>query len=116
MTLILHLSDLHLAAASASQAIGDYKGGLVAPGDYLTIQQTLGLTLERVRERLIKSKRVLDAIVVTGDIADKGSKEGFDTFLDLLKVLDEVAPAKDRIVVVPGNHDVRAGLRPGDSQ
>jgi predicted phosphodiesterase len=47
-----------------------------------------------------------DAIVVSGDVTQAGAQEGFDAFGDFLDLLGDTRPATDRILVVPGNHDV----------
>lgn len=114
MPLILHISDLHLVSPSASPALDDHKAGLVPTGSRFTHFAMLGLTFERLGELLREKGRHLDAIVATGDIADRNDEGGYPAFLELLESLGSVRPGPDRTVVVPGNHDVRAGLQPGD--
>ena len=115
MALILHIADLHLVGAESSASIDDHKVGLVPKKARATHHKRLLLTMSRLGETLVKSGRTLDAIVVTGDIADKkqrGRVQG--PFLELLGALGVAKPAPGRIVVVPGNHDVERGLPPGD--
>ncbi len=114
MALILHISDLHLVSRAASPALDDHKVGLVPAGSRFTHFEMLRLTLKRLGERLIADGKSLDAIVVTGDIANRNDEGGYVAFLELLDVLGLARPGPDRIVVVPGNHDVTAGLEPGD--
>ena len=79
--IIAHLSDLHLddepRAEDRVAAVMTYLGGLT-----------------------------VDAVVVTGDIADHGAASEYARAAELLK---HPAP----VLVCPGNHDVRAAFRTG---
>jgi Icc protein len=81
--IIAHLSDLHLdddpRAEDRVAAVMAYLGGLARP---------------------------IDAVVVTGDIADHGTASEYARAAELLK---HPAP----VLVCPGNHDVRAEFRTG---
>ncbi len=81
--IIAHLSDLHLdgdpRAEDRVAAVMRYLGGLAQP---------------------------IDAVVVTGDIADHGAPAEYARAAELLK---HPAP----VLVCPGNHDVRAAFRTG---
>ncbi|WP_103350983.1 metallophosphoesterase [Amycolatopsis sp. CA-128772] len=81
--IIAHLSDLHLDGGSRADdrvaAAMGYLNGLAKP---------------------------VDAVVVTGDIADHGEPEEYARAAALLKY-----PAP--VLVCPGNHDVRAAFRTG---
>ncbi|MGW5724083.1 metallophosphoesterase [Amycolatopsis sp. NPDC003865] len=81
--IIAHLSDLHLdgdpRAEDRVAAVMAYLGGLAKP---------------------------VDAVVVTGDIADHGAASEYARAAELLK---HPAP----VLVCPGNHDVRAEFRTG---
>jgi 3',5'-cyclic AMP phosphodiesterase CpdA len=81
VTVLAHLSDPHIGATPASV---DRLRSVVAE---------LGL-LPR-----------LDALVVTGDLADHGLPDEYAAFVDTL-------PAGVPTLVVPGNHDDRDALRP----
>jgi 3',5'-cyclic AMP phosphodiesterase CpdA len=116
MALILHIADLHLVSPSSSPAVDDHKTGLVPSGDKTTHHQMLHATLQRLGERLSEEGRTIDAIVVTGDIADKNNEGGYQAFLELINALGPAKPAPHRIVVLPGNHDVASGLRAGDAR
>jgi 3',5'-cyclic AMP phosphodiesterase CpdA len=114
MALILHIADLHLVSQASSRPIDDHKAGLVPDGDRVTHQEMLRVTLQQLGERLIHEGSALDAIVVTGDVADKNNDGGYQSFLELVDALGPAKPAANRIVVLAGNHDVESGLRPGD--
>jgi len=115
MTTILHLSDLHLVDPAKSPRHATVKVGLLheTGGTYY---RTLRNSLESLSTRLIDEGRSIDAIVMSGDVADKNSPEGFDAFIELLSALGPLLPPARCIVVVPGNHDVQDGLLPGDSE
>jgi hypothetical protein len=114
MSLILLLSDLHLVGGDKSDPTGDHKVGLVPKQQRATNQDMLVLTMHGIRDHLRDSSRVLDAIIVAGDVADKNDPGGYRAFVDLVYALDDTAPPPSRIVVVPGNHDVATGLLPND--
>ncbi|WUV60476.1 metallophosphoesterase [Amycolatopsis sp. NBC_01480] len=81
MKIFAHLSDIHLdggeRADARAAAVLDYLGNLARP---------------------------VDAVLVTGDIADHGLPEEYRRAAELLK---NPAP----VLVCPGNHDVRAPFR-----
>ena len=116
MSLILHLSDLHLLPPDSDEEIGDYKVELVPKGERQTRVTLLRNTLRGLRLRLQEEGEHLDAIVVSGDITYQGSPEGLDLLPDLLSELASELPSPDRIVVVPGNHDVGFGTAPGSRE
>jgi 3',5'-cyclic AMP phosphodiesterase CpdA len=113
MSLILHLSDLHLGPASAGQRDYDDKFGM-GGDEGETETDHLEHTLEALGRRLVESKRQLDAVVVTGDITKGNHTEGYEAFPRLLDLLAEARPENERIIVIPGNHDVDRDLQPGD--
>ncbi|MFF5809234.1 metallophosphoesterase [Streptomyces sp. NPDC012746] len=83
MPVIAHLSDIHLdgagRAADRTRAVMEYLDGL--PYD-------------------------LDAVLVSGDIADHGSPAEYEEAAKLLR-------SRHPLVVCPGNHDVREAFRRG---
>lgn len=86
---LAHLSDTHLVAG----------GGLLA-GRIDTQQQ-----LRKVLARVEASGERIDALVVSGDVADRGDPAAYELFREL------VAPVVERLgcalVVTGGNHDER---------
>ncbi|MCU1571131.1 MAG: phosphodiesterase [Naasia sp.] len=92
---IAHLSDTHLLAG------GEPLHGVV---------DTVSL-LQQAMRRLEDSQMRLDAIVHSGDIADRGELDAY------LRVREIMEPAAERlgcpIVWVAGNHDSRGPLREG---
>lgn len=91
MIRILHLSDFHFQDKTAWDS-----------------QPILDKLLQALGE--LHQQRSVDAVVVTGDIVQSGKQVEYEAakrwFEQLLKVLDL---PKDRILFVPGNHDVDRG-------
>ncbi|WP_406138581.1 metallophosphoesterase [Streptomyces sp. NBC_01089] len=84
MTLIAHLSDLHAGAGADS---GERIAAAVA-----TVAATPG---------------TLDAVLITGDLADHGAPEEYRQVATALAPLRERCP----VLVCPGNHDSREEFR-----
>lgn len=103
MPLILHLSDLHMGS---NDVIGDYKSDIVSLSERTTRLGLLEGTLRELGKQLKNKKKSLDAVVVTGDITTGNNEEGFKKLPLLLKELGDDCPPNERIVVIPGNHDV----------
>lgn len=88
---ILHLSDTHL----------DRAGGPASDGaDGTAALRCLLAELGHLRD--------LDAVVVTGDIADDGSPEAYERARDLLSAY--AGPRGAKIFCTTGNHDDRAAF------
>lgn len=104
MALFLHLSDLHLGKAPVDEIADDYKQDFVPIELRIQRQQILLWTLEDLRR--VVDERPLDAVVVTGDLTVANREDGFAEFEGLLDALGPLRPDNNRIVVVPGNHDV----------
>lgn len=106
MSLLLHLSDLHLGNTADEDVIGDYKVEAIREADRVKRVGLLRNTLAALATRLRQEDDRLDAVVVTGDVTTQGRAEGLSALGDLLGALGDRLPDRDRIVVVPGNHDV----------
>jgi 3',5'-cyclic AMP phosphodiesterase CpdA len=115
MSLILHLSDLHLGSPSALQLDYTDKFG-VAAGAGATQTDHLIHTVNAVGRALRKEGRKLDSVVISGDLTDGNHDDGYEAFAGLLGELGSSLPETDRIVVVPGNHDVDSKLAAGDKK
>lgn len=88
---IAHLSDLHLTARdNAARSEPKLFGALKGMNDNF--------------RKIVISKAVQnsDLILVTGDVTDRGDVETWRFFWDMV----EEVGIKDRVRVVPGNHDV----------
>lgn len=92
---IAHLSDVHLLAHGVRQ--------------YGVIETEVGLSL--ALERLRRLERVPDALVFTGDLADKAEP---DAYARLREMVEPVAAEMGaQVVWVMGNHDERAPFARG---
>jgi 3',5'-cyclic AMP phosphodiesterase CpdA len=108
MSLILHLSDLHLSTRPTDdQIIGDHKVGILPPGDQPNRSGLLENTLRELGHRLKSEGKPLSAIVISGDITVQCHEDGFQRLPRVLKALGRAYPGDDRVVAVPGNHDVQ---------
>jgi hypothetical protein len=97
----IHLSDLHFRLAP--QTLEDrkpYDSGIV-----------LAALLEDIAGQIAQYHLRPDFVVVTGDVAFSGRKEEYDLadeFFD--RLLETAGLGKERLFVVPGNHDVDRSL------
>ncbi len=102
---ILHLSDLHFTGPH--EGLADVRGVKQKPSGRRTA--TRESQLRQVLES-IRPPRPFDYVIVSGDITDRYSEQGFDQFDRFAQRMIQagVFPAhKKRILIVPGNHDVR---------
>lgn len=111
MAWILHLSDPHLGDVAAWQKLDDEKV-LTPQEDLATTQTVFRRTLASVRE-YIDAVGLPDAVVVSGDLTVAHHESGFAAFGELLDDYASVFPARENVVVVPGNHDVDWDDEPG---
>jgi 3',5'-cyclic AMP phosphodiesterase CpdA len=106
LALLLHLSDLHLAQASSEDVIADNKWDVLELGDQQTRLGVIRNSLRALGQALTEANKELDSIVITGDVTVKGSPAGFALLDEVLDCLGAALPPRDRILVLPGNHDV----------
>ena len=92
---VAHLSDVHLLAHGVRQY------GVIEPED--------GLSL--ALQRLARLERVPDALVFTGDLADKAEPEAYARLRELVEPV--AAEMGAQVVWVMGNHDERAPFARG---
>lgn len=111
MAYLLHLSDLHLAPGTDRDALADVKSPAVPEAALASKATGLRDSLATLGRSLTAAEIELDAVVITGDVADRSCAAAFDLFPELLSGLS-VTP--DRVLIVPGNHDVAPWLPAGD--
>jgi len=107
MALLLHLSDLHLTSG-ATDNLGDDKAKILQPRQAQSRRQKMHDSLGELALSLRRAGQELDSVVITGDITSFGSPEGFAFLPEVLAGLDDLVPP-ERVLIVPGNHDVPAG-------
>jgi 3',5'-cyclic AMP phosphodiesterase CpdA len=117
VALILQLGDLHLGHPDAAhQEIGDYKQKFIPPVERQTRVATLRHTLRGLSGWLLAKGLNLDAVVVVGDVTTQHDETGFQALPGLLEELGEHLPDAERVIVVPGNHDVAWGTSPSSAE
>ncbi|MEU7904248.1 metallophosphoesterase [Actinoplanes sp. NPDC049118] len=107
MSFILHLSDLHLSPPDDRETVGDHKINVIPLQDRVRRTELIRTTLRELGRALEYGRRRLDAVVISGDVTYQGRADGFDLLPRTLAELGRVLPEPDKILVVPGNHDVR---------
>ena len=98
---ILHLSDMQFGRNHIFGRLN------LAPLDH-----SFDSLAERLRQDLRESQRLVpDLIVVSGDLTEWGMPAEFEHALEFLnRVLAEVALPRERVVIVPGNHDINRNM------
>jgi 3',5'-cyclic AMP phosphodiesterase CpdA len=116
MGVLLHMSDLHLTGPDDdTDVLGDYKLDAVPHAERQRRTKAIRSTLEQLGGSLTEAKIKLDAIVITGDVTVRGRQEGIDVLPGVLNQLGDALPTPDRILIVPGNHDVVWGTPPSSA-
>lgn len=93
--LLLHLSDLHFGPHSRFQGEKPERLGKSFHRALAAAQKQLGI------------KRKVDLVCVTGDIAEAGQEDEFESGRQFLTALaGEIGLPPQKFVFVPGNHDV----------
>lgn len=116
MALLLHLSDLHLASDDDGDVVADRKEDVIALGKQQTRLGILKNSMWALGESLLQTGTELDSILISGDITVRGQQEGFDLLDSVLNCLGQAKPAAERILIIPGNHDVVRFTEPGSKE
>jgi 3',5'-cyclic AMP phosphodiesterase CpdA len=111
VALILHLTDLHLGTTGLDP-LDDYKSDFVPISERVTRHSVLASTLSALSRHLTENNYTIDAILISGDVTYANGIEGFEALAATLEILGDQLPPPERIVVVPGNHDVKWGTEP----
>lgn len=106
MATLLHLSDLHLTGAGRDVPTADHKASVIPRDVAGTRKKLLMSSLRGLNESLRASDESLDAVIITGDITNGGAPGGYAELTEVLESLGESLPARERVLIVPGNHDV----------
>ncbi|MBK8259499.1 MAG: metallophosphoesterase [Polyangiaceae bacterium] len=102
MTIIAHISDLHLLEDSAHER----RGASWLRLQYLTLGRTSSPAARRLRVRHLLSaalRSFADHLIITGDLTEDGTLGQFKSLAD---VLHESGWLPSRVTLVPGNHDL----------
>jgi 3',5'-cyclic AMP phosphodiesterase CpdA len=112
VALILLLSDLHLSADNTSDVVADMKTQALPQGDQQTRLKLITSSLAALGEGLRGAGRSLDSVIISGDITVAGNLVGFELLPTVLESLGEPLPPSDRVLIVPGNHDITRFTEP----
>lgn len=102
---LLHLSDLQFGINHR------FKVDISDPG--MAPDTLLSRLCDDLEELHISEQKVPkpDVVVVTGDLAETGVKKEFDDVLTfLIGLTQRLGLGRDRVVIVPGNHDINWDL------
>jgi 3',5'-cyclic AMP phosphodiesterase CpdA len=116
MAHLLHLSDLHLRSDPARDTIGDPKAAAIPAPLQQTSARRIVSTLEALARDIEAGALNLDCIVVSGDIAEKNDPLAYALLPEVLAPLVPKLVPAERVVAVPGNHDVEKGSDPSSAQ
>lgn len=105
---ILHLSDLHFSKNVEEDM--DVKVPILL--------NTKSEKIDKFKEYIKGLPVKPDYVVVSGDITTKGESDGFEIFNEIVVELIKKGrlPSVDKFIIVPGNHDVKAGVSIKDIQ
>lgn len=108
----LHVTDAHLSFVGTPNKRDDRKREFVG-FTAQTREVALADLFERLAEKLEDEQTPLDAVIFSGDAQDQGRPGGHEILRDLLlKHFAGAGITAQRIVAVPGNHDVDRDFAP----
>lgn len=112
----LHITDAHVSSLGVPFERDDRKVDIPGVPDG-TREGVLELLFRRLAERLKAEDRTLDAVLFSGDAQSKGDPGGHELVLKLMtNHLSPLGLTADRIVSVPGNHDVPRDAAPSSAK
>jgi 3',5'-cyclic AMP phosphodiesterase CpdA len=108
MGLIVHLTDLHLGPGGTSRFDDESKVPVLEDDERTSRRDTAEEELKRLAAAIKERRAVISAIVISGDVTVAGGSAGFSELKAFLQdAFGDLLPDDNRIVVVPGNHDVK---------
>ena len=116
MALVLHLSDLHLTDTDLADVLSDDKAHTLSFEELQRRLTVIKDSLTALSNTLEEENRTLDAVVITGDVTVQGTAAGFGLVDSVLNSLGAAAPPFERVMIVPGNHDVRWATKPSSPE
>ncbi|AIF53523.1 metallophosphoesterase [Pelosinus sp. UFO1] len=101
-TAILHISDLHLTEFNP--------GNGRIPSRTISKQYYIEQFIHDTKEKLHDWDAELKKVVVTGDLANEGSRDDYEiVFKELTKLKEGFNLESQDFIIVPGNHDIHRG-------
>ena len=83
MTFLIQITDTHI----------------LPPGELLYGEVDTARHLDETVQSINRMRPLPDAVMITGDLAERGDKAGYRHFMELIK------PLKMPVFILPGNHD-----------
>jgi hypothetical protein len=104
---ILHLSDFHAGPGALRDV--DEKEHITGVAK-ASVLEDLTAHLQRLKQI---TSAAPDFVAITGDVADRNSPEGFREVTRWLsdRIEEKVLPPASHILLTPGNHDVKFGVK-----
>jgi 3',5'-cyclic AMP phosphodiesterase CpdA len=112
----LHVTDAHIASAGTPLPRDDLKVAVSGIPE-ATREDALDLLFGRLAHRLASENRKLDGVIFSGDAQDRGRPGGHELLFDMIiKHFGPLGISAERVIAVPGNHDVPRGSPPGSAE
>lgn len=100
--IIIHISDLHISDQTNLFGIVNKNTYLITPSENNN-KDFLDIFIDKIKE--LKVKKI--ALVITGDIADKGELNEFNEAEKIISYLTtELKISNNDLLIIPGDHDV----------
>jgi 3',5'-cyclic AMP phosphodiesterase CpdA len=109
---LLHITDSHIFLGGGDYHPYDKKLDLSI--DDHSREEAFQLLIKRIAELMRSRGETLDGVIFSGDALLRGKPGGNHALLDL--VMQRFDLAANRILAVPGNHDVPRGVAPGSEE
>lgn len=105
----IHLSDVHLVPNGRLDEIDKAR---LPEATARRAEDVLRKTLQKIKAQLEQRGVSIAGVLISGDVALRGGKDAAKSLKKIL--IDGLKFDIEKIVVVPGNHDVASGLLPSD--
>lgn len=109
---LLHITDSHIVLGGGDYQPYDKK--LDIPIDEHSREEVFHLLIKRIAQSMRSRGEALDGVIFSGDALLRGKEGGNRALLDLVRERFDLAA--NRILAVPGNHDVPRGSAPGSPE
>jgi hypothetical protein len=109
---LLHVTDSHVLVEGGDHQPHDIKVDIHA--DLQSRAEVFDLLFKRIAEETSSSDERLDGVIFSGDALARGQAGGNRLLLELVQKHFGLGP--QRILAVPGNHDVPKGSQPGSKE
>lgn len=109
---LLHVTDTHFLLSGGDYQPYDVKQDIQVDSE--SRAQAFETLCKRIAADMSSNVEGLDGVIFSGDALARGEKGGNRQLLELIQKYFKVGP--DRVLAVPGNHDVPKGSKPGSME